>query len=177
MYAGSPLRERRAWVVTSYFMLAASLYFVDSIHMAVVLLQVTYRAHTGFFCQGTNKCAQQGISPLLCLQFNVLELNLALKIKQLDDALEKTLDHLGGKHLELAMLVSIACARYESTVRMRAKHSWFPQTHGCLQPMETSADDLGQQLICMHKMEIFHTAWYGHFHQVFGPKGVLPYTP
>ena len=59
-----------------YFLLAASLYFVDSVHIAVILLQL-----------------------------NMLEFSLAIKIKQLDDALEKTVDHLSAMHMELAMLV------------------------------------------------------------------------
>jgi hypothetical protein len=75
--AEAPSREWRAAAVSLYFALAASLYFVDSVHIAIILFQL-----------------------------NLLEFSLAIMIKRLDDALEKTLEHLSASHMELAMLVS-----------------------------------------------------------------------
>lgn len=74
--AGSVTREIRAFAVTFYFGTAASLYLWDSVHLALIMLQL-----------------------------NVLEGVLALRIKALNDSIAKAVDQMLSLQLSFAMLV------------------------------------------------------------------------
>ena len=75
--AGSLAKKFRAWAVTFYFALAGTLYFFDSVPLALAMLQL-----------------------------NLLEFFIALRIKATRDALARTVQALSAAQLELALLVS-----------------------------------------------------------------------
>jgi hypothetical protein len=74
--AGSITREIRALAVTIYFAVAAALYLCDSVHLALIMLQL-----------------------------NVLEGLLALRIKALNDSIAKSVQGMLGAQMDFAMLV------------------------------------------------------------------------
>ena len=75
--AGSLAKKFRAWAVTFYFALAGTLYFFDSVPLALAMLQL-----------------------------NLLEFFIALRIKATRDALARTVQALSAAQMELTLLVS-----------------------------------------------------------------------
>jgi len=76
MHADSYAQEIRELAVTVYFGSASALWMVDSVHLAIVMLQL-----------------------------NILEGVLALKIKALNDIVAKAVSQMQNAQMQFAMLV------------------------------------------------------------------------